>query len=40
MYYLSSVPLGKMWMVGDNDEETGYIYWKKLIKMVIPVRDV
>ena len=38
MYYLSNVSIGHMWMVGDNDEETGYTYWKKLIKTVIPVR--
>jgi hypothetical protein len=29
-----------MWIVGDNDEEKGYYKWERLIKRVIPVRDV
>jgi hypothetical protein len=40
MYYLSGLAVSEMWIVGDNDEEKGYYKWKKLIKRVIPVRDV
>lgn len=40
MYYLSGLAVSQMWIVGDNDEERGYYKWEKLIKKVIPVRDV
>ena len=40
MYYLSGLAVSEMWIVGDNDEEKGYYKWEKLIKRVIPVRDV